>query len=742
MKHLLSFILFVSIGCNIFSQQSEYPKVGLVLSGGGAKGIAHIGIIKVLEELEIPVDIIGGCSMGAIIGGLYAIGYDVDFIEELTTGQDWTFLLTDAAKRSNLNVIEKEESDKYLYSFSLDKFKVQLPSGLGAGQNVSLMLSKLAIPVSDINDFRQLPRSFLCTSTNIVNGEEVVLSHGYLPDAIRASFAIPTLFTPVEINNMLLVDGGLVNNFPVERVLEQGADIIIGVNLGLKEYTKDELKNLATLLEQSMFFQNKVRNQFNRNLCDIIITPNVYEEFNVGSFSDVSKLIDIGEKAAREHYDELKALADTLKKLRTKKIIPPIEDIDSIYIDKIYFEGLNNVSQRFIEGKLRISTPGKFRIEDIEQGIERAYGTQFFEKINYRLTKSPNHGYILIMRVVERKSEVVRLGARYDSQYKTQILANITLRNQLIKGSKFTLDIYLGDFPRVKAEYRINTGWKPSKNNFFILKNKNIGLLPDLGFEVDIRERDYNEFDSTKVTSYKYSSQRLGLFTSSNLSNSMYLEAGTSIDFTRYNSIFSIDKENLSNRYLRLYSFYKFDSYNTNAYSTKGWYGIIFGEAAHNIKGNVNEGNIYRWIVKMEKAIRISKDLTLKPRIAAGMAYGDSVSNDYKLYMGSGFSFGGTADGYFQFSGLQFYQLSGLSAGMAGLRFQFNMLKDHYLLLDLNAGSTSNYIEKVFLLEEEVFLGAGISYGYNSVLGPLEFGVSGTTYVNSWRLHINLGYSF
>lgn len=736
MKNLFSIILIVVLCNRISAQQEEYPKVGLVLSGGGAKGIAHIGVIKVLEELEIPVDIIGGCSMGSIIGGLYAMGYDVDFIEKLVTEQDWTFLLTDAAKRSNLNVVEKEESDKYLYSFSVDKFKVKLPSGLGAGQNISLLLSKLAIPVSDINDFSQLPRSFLCTSTNIVNGEEIVLTQGYLPDAIRASMAVPTIFTPVEIDNMLLVDGGLVNNFPVERVLEHGADIIIGINLGLKEYTKEELKNMATLLEQSMFFQNKVRNQFNRHLCNILITPSVYEDFNINSFNDVSILIDIGEQAAREHYDELKALSDSLKKIRAKKIIPPVERTDSIYIDNILFEGLNNVSQPFIEGKLKISTPGKFHVSDIEKGIERAYGTQFFEKINYRLTKNQNKGHTLIIRVEEHKNELLRLGARYDSQYKTQILANITLRNTFIKGSKLSLDIYLQDYWQIKAEYRINTGWKPSKDNFLLLKNKNIGLLPDLGMSIDIGELDWNYADSSEVTTFN-SSQRLSIFASSNLSNSMYFETGACIDNISYSSIISNDNQNFNNQYLRLYSLYKIDSYNHNAYPTKGWHGIVLGEILHNTKGNT-----YRWMGILEKAIRLTEKTTLKPRVAAGMFYGDSISNYHKLYIGDGYSYAGTASGYLQFRGLQFYEQSGLAAGILGSRFQWNVLKDHFLLLDFNVGSTGKYIEDIFLLKEDIFLGAGISYGYDSVLGPLELGFSGTTNVDSWKFHINLGYYF
>ena len=207
-------------------EKQEDLKVGLVLSGGGAKGLAHIGALKVIEETGIRVDYIGGTSMGAIIGALYASGYSANQLDSIFNMVDFNTLIQDDIPRSAKTFYEKDESEKYAITLPFDHFKVGFPSGLSKGQNVYNLLSQLTLHVSDIKDFNKLPIPFFCVATNVETGKEVILDKGYLPRAITASGALPSLFSPVIINDTIYVDGGVTNNYPVDEVRSKGADIV------------------------------------------------------------------------------------------------------------------------------------------------------------------------------------------------------------------------------------------------------------------------------------------------------------------------------------------------------------------------------------------------------------------------------------------------------------------------------------------------------------------------------------
>ena len=226
MKRILVFLLVLFVMLDV---QGQRKKVGLVLSGGGAKGVAHIGVLKVLEEAGIPIDYIAGTSMGSLVGALYAIGYDAHTMDSLVRRQDWTFLLSDKVYRYNLPFSEKEETEKYLVSVPIkNNREIKIPSGFISGQNIYNLFSDLTIGYHDSLDFKKLPIPFACVASNLVDGQEVIQDCGVLPLAMRASMAIPGAFAPVRKDGMVLVDGGISNNFPVDIAKAMGADIIIG----------------------------------------------------------------------------------------------------------------------------------------------------------------------------------------------------------------------------------------------------------------------------------------------------------------------------------------------------------------------------------------------------------------------------------------------------------------------------------------------------------------------------------
>ena len=737
-------ILLIFLSVSVFGQKELHrPKVGLVLSGGGAKGMAHVGVLKVIEEAGVPIDYVAGTSMGSIIGGLYAIGYDARTLEKIALNQDWVNLLGDITPRRSLSVEEKAEQEKYFISFPIYHFKVKLPSGLKSGQNISMLLSRLTMPVYNINDFSKLPRPFLCVATNIVTGQEVVLKKGYLPDAIRASMAIPTVFTPVEIDSMLLVDGGLVNNFPVDELRKAGADIIIGVNLGLKPYKKDELKNLAALLEQSIFFQAKERNKKNQELCDILIQPDVYSS-NAASFNNTRALIQIGDNTARKVLPELKKLAEFLAEYGDSKSAKKVQPVDSLHITEMKFEGLKNVSRKFLEGKLKINVPSTVSVDYLDNSIDRAYGTQFFERVNYKLEPGDN-GLCLVIRVIEKSTDLFRIGARYDSQFKTQLLLNITLQNKMIKGTRLTLDAYLGQYPRFMAEYKFFTGWKPRKR-IFSKKDMTAGWLPDIGIAYDVQNFEvYDYQEARRTSSYNFTTNHFNLFASSNITNSMYVQTGVRTELNTFSTYISSNNtafRKVFNQFLNINFLYKIDSYDKQIFPHRGVRFTGIGEYLLDIGSNDYQyANIKRWIYNVEFAIPVNKKLTVLPRINSGVTYGDSIPPEYLFYVGGSYKFISNPLGVFQFNGLNFMQKSNPAALVAGLDFQYELFNNQYITLNGNAGTTASSIEKL-ISTKDLLGGYGISYGVETPLGPVEIGVYKSTNYNNWQGYINIGYYF
>ncbi len=288
--------------------EKDNPTVGLVLSGGGAKGFAHVGVLKVLEEAGVEVDYVAGTSMGAIVGGLYASGYNARELDSILRAYDLQGLVRDKLPRDVSSFYQKENDAKYAISLPLVSGKIELPSGVSRGQSAFNVFSQLTEHVHATDDFSQLPIPFFCIGTNLETGEEVILDHGFLPEAIRASGSYPGLLTPVRIGDDVLVDGGLVDNFPVEKMKEKGVDIIIGVNVsgGLRDI--ENINSLPEVLMQIAGFQMYEQWDSKIELCDIYIRPEL-DDYTTFSFEEGQEIIVRGQEAAENMKQELIALA-------------------------------------------------------------------------------------------------------------------------------------------------------------------------------------------------------------------------------------------------------------------------------------------------------------------------------------------------------------------------------------------------------------------------------------------------
>ena len=313
------------------------------MSGGGAKGFAYIGLIKVMHEAGLEVDYVAGSSIGSIIAGFYALGYNPDTMIRVIREQNWDNLLTDKIDRKYIAYEEKEYGETYIMSLPINKKGVNIKSALYEGQEVNMLLNRFYSPAYKIKDFSQLQTPFFCIGTDLITGNAVVLDKGYLPLAIRSSMSIPGYFTPTLYDNKYLVDGGVVDNYPVAIAIQKGAQFIIGGDVQSGLYTNiDEMYTIPLVLGQLIGFHRVKANEIGYKLTNLYVPFKM--PYGMMEFNSYDSIIAFGERVAREHYPEIKKLADSLNAIEYK----PIKDytarpLDSIYISKVIVEGNKRV---------------------------------------------------------------------------------------------------------------------------------------------------------------------------------------------------------------------------------------------------------------------------------------------------------------------------------------------------------------------------------------------------------------
>ena len=428
---LLFFCLLISGNTKGQSDTLSRKKVALVLSGGGAKGFAHIGVLKVLEKEGIPIDIIVGTSIGSLIGGIYSIGYTSEEIENMVNTINWSLLLSDDVSRLNLSNKDKTLKQRYLISFPLNKNKViSLPMGVIKGQNAFNLLCGLCANVPENSDFTKFPISFACVSANLETGKEVVMKNGFLPSAIFSSLAIPGVFEPSQRDSILLVDGGIVNNFPTDIAKKMGADIIIGVDIQSDLYKKKEIKSLKEIMGQMINFLGIEKNSTNGNLCDIIIRPDI-TGYSTSSFTNeaADSLILRGEKATylvKDQLDSIKKKYHLSPKKITRKLVAP----EKWNITGIDFKGYTKINKDFIKKKLKLDLPGEYSYDEIKKAIDKIYGYGGFKKIYFTLpVDSINNGRTLTLNITKEKKYTQNIGFKVNTTDAASLLLNLTHKN-------------------------------------------------------------------------------------------------------------------------------------------------------------------------------------------------------------------------------------------------------------------------------------------------------------------------
>lgn len=449
----LIFIASMPLDAQNFDSDQEL-KLGLVLSGGGAKGFAHIGVLKVFEEEDIPITLISGNSIGTIIGALYATGYSADDITEFTKQQDWQSLLSDDVERRYKSRFKQDFEHKYILKLDFDKGekKLSFPSGLVRGNNILNVIKSTTASLSDSIDFSELPIPFCCVAYNLETGKEEILTNGSLAKAMRASMAFPGVFAPVEFNGMKLLDGGIVNNFPVDVAKEMGADILIGVDL--KQDKKDKGDRFGSITSVFTGIVNNIeddKHQQNIELADIVINPEL-EDVSTFSFSgiNIDTVIKRGEDAARKKLPEIKKLIQNKSIIQNnyyREKINPTYLISEVKIPQKY-----QYDSQFISSRLNLNEKNRYTTQEIEEAVKRVYAYGNFEVVTYNLipNEETEKGYIFDLIIEDKQDRKLMLGAALNTVDVATLYANYSQLNYSNFLSMITLDAKIAVNPQLR----------------------------------------------------------------------------------------------------------------------------------------------------------------------------------------------------------------------------------------------------------------------------------------------------
>ena len=749
MRHILcTFFIFLTtlsfsqIGDSLLENNKDIS-VGLVLSGGGAKGLAHIGVLKAIEQAGVKIDYIAGTSTGAIVGALYAAGYTAAQLDVMFKKVDFSTLIQDQVPRRAKTFNEKDESIKYALTLPFDGLEISFPTGLSNGQNIYNLFSKLTSHVNHLTDFSKLPIPFLCVATNAENGEMVLLENGYLPRAVSASGALPTLFNPVVINDMILIDGGIVNNYPIKELKAKGVDVIIGVDVqdGIKK--KKDLTSALDIVLQVNNYASVKQMQTKIKDTDVYIKPNI-EEFSVVSFDDANRIVQAGFEAANQVTQKLERIAQQQTPRAALKPVPHSKE--DLYIKQVVIEGNQQYTAAYILGKLKLKTPATVSYSSFVEGVNNLSATGNFDDIDYRFVKDQSNHYTVFFKVIESKSKMVlRLGAHYDPLFDTGVLLNVTRKQFLTNNDIASLDVIVGDNLRYNFNYYIDKGfyWSLGFNSSYDFFDKNVST----GFVAN----DLNNTSGFPVNKidFQYSDFTNQLYGETLFNRIFLLGAGVEHKFLRYISeTIGTDSDNVlrtifdATNYYSAFGYIKYDTYDNIFFPKKG---VVFQADTHlYLFSQGSNSNFEPFTIlkaKVGYAQTIFKKLTSVFTTETGFKIGSSSTSSLDFMLG-GYGFK-QINNILPFYGYEALSLRGDTYLKSSITLDYEIIKNHHLSLFANIANVDDALfQKDDWLKAIPYTGVGVGYGLNTFLGPLELKYAYSKEREVGELYVRLGFKF
>ena len=727
----LIFLVLLMFKGMIFSQQkdSKNIKIGLALSGGGAKGFAQIGALKALDDLGMPIHYIGGTSIGSIVGGMYAIGYQPDDIMKLVAKQDWDFVLSDEMIRDYMPFFEKEEMDRYVISLPISGRSISLPSYLIKGQNIAQMLSDLTVGYHDYLDFNQLPIPYFAVATDLATGEEIVLNQGILPDCMRASMAIPAAVSAEEIDGKLLVDGGVSNVFPVDRLKDMGADVVIGIDIQTGLRNKQELKDGRNLIHQLVAIISKERYEKNVDLCDVHIKPDV-DGYSISSFS-----VEAADELYRRGYESVMAIKDTLLSIKSisgrgaeRPIYNSVNEDDVFFLRKIEVLNGNAEARTYIKGKLELNEGTFVPFYLIEDGIKKLYASTNYYKVKYRLVGGKEK--TLIIDYVEANQSLLNVGLNYNVESQASLLVNGTLKNKLGLGSMLSADIILSRLPVFKVRYTLDKG-----------------ALPGLEIRGDFRDAAFDLYNEGQLAGFvKGNMSVFQANTHAIFNHRVTIGAGIEmeqydIESFYYNVPDDEEPLNLSDENFYNYQvFVKLDNRDSKYFPSRG--AFLQGYAKVITTDFVtlhNNGPLLIGSLKYSLNKSLSKRLVVSPAIYMRFLWGEETTPFHFSRIG-GEDWVETIENQIPFYGMRFAEIQTNEVISSKIEMRYNIFKTHYIHSYFNIGAVSNDFD--FINNGRMIIGGGLGYSLNTLVGPINFTITSSSNNDSPITYFSLGYWF
>ena len=720
---------------SLYSQE-QCKKVGVVLSGGGAKGMAHIKALKVIEEAGIPIDYIAGTSMGAIVGGLYAIGYTPEQLDSMVRKQNWTFLLSDRIKRSAMSLTDRERSEKFIVSIPFTKSPKDAASsgGIIKGQNLANLFSDLTMGYHDSINFDKLPIPFACVAANVVNGEQIIFHNGILSTAMRASMAIPGVFTPVRQDSMVLVDGGIVNNYPADVVKAMGADVIIGVDVQNALKKADKLNSAPDILGQIVDITCQSNHEKNVDLTDTYIRVNV-DGYSSASFTPaaIDTLMRRGEEAAKAQWNSLLALK---KKIGISDNYVPkrhgpyssLSNVRTIYVTDISFSGVEADDKKWLMKKCNLKENSNITTQQIEQALYQLRGSQSYSSASYTLTDTPE-GYHLNFLLQAKYEKRINLGIRFDSEEIASLLINGTADLKTHIPSRLSLTGRLGKQYAARIDYTLEPMQQRNFNFSYMFQYNDINIYEE-------GERAYN-------TTYKYHLAEFGF--SDVWYKNFRFGLGFRFEYYKYKDFLfkkpefiGLDVE--SEHFLSYFAQVHYNTYDKGYFPSKGSdFKAAYSLYTDNMAQYNEQAPFSALSASWASVIPATRRFSIIPSIDGRVLIGKGIPYPLKNAIG-GEVYGFYIPQQLPFAGVTNMELMENSIIITSLKFRQRMGSIHYLTLTGNYGLTDSHFFEI--LKGKQLFGISAGYGMDSVFGPLEISLGYSNQTDKGSCFVNLGYYF
>ena len=782
-------VLLLLVSYTAYSQDStavnRRPKIGVVLSGGGAKGAAHIGVLKYLEEAGIPIDYIAGTSMGSIVGGMYALGYSPQEILDIISSVDWNELISNQLDRRQMSYHRKGVKGTHLFTVPFNikgkneslqniSFKNSLPKGVVSGDNIMNLFNSLSVGYSDPLSFNNLPVPFLCIATNMLTGEAEIVDKGEFTKALRASMAIPILFDPIKMNDALYADGGLTINFPVDQCRAMGADIIIGVSMspGLEQ----DPEKLSSVLSQVKQLKNIITDKdFDKydEQCDIFISPDLK---GVGMLSfdaeSVAIITQSGYEAAEAKAESFKALKEKLQVAATepvetnpapKKAINLLDN--KVKISKIELLGVDKEIERWMRRVSTVNVGDMVCKADIDKTVAKYSGTGNFESIRFTLhndEQTPD-GYILRFKFVQKPANNFGIGFRFDSQDMLSMLLHLGLNSNRMSGFKAGLDAKLG-----------GNQWLTAKASYGHLR------YPRLNLSYSFRNSELDVYDMDDLEmNQKFLQHNIKFYLSENNLRAFSLGVGAQAELVTPRKVmysyYDADVEDTQSALtLGTFAYFAFDNLNKHNFSTRGVKGRIdFTWRDSFLKEkNLEKLQMGSLVYQFESYIPVVKDrFVIVPQMYGSFLFGPGAVNGTTegwnpLFQGpvpmypylnnivGGTEMGRYIDHHLPFIGVNKISFAFNNVAILRTDFRVRVHKSHYLTAMFNYARSSVDMKNFFKQSEELlwgnmydynasnWWGAGIRYSIDTKLGPLSLDVSSSNISRKVNLYFSFGHYF